>query len=102
MPLYFFHLQFGNELSITEDAIELSNLSEAEHEAEGGMRDLLIEAIRFGKERLPDAFIIADGSGKSLLRVSLSSILPEPLKIPIARGPSRPSFWRPFSQSGRP
>jgi hypothetical protein len=43
-------------------------------------RELLAEAIRAGKTRVPEAYVIADEAGRALETIHLGSILPEPLK----------------------
>jgi hypothetical protein len=40
----------------------------------------LAEAIRSGKQRVPDAFVIADEAGQTLDIFSLAAVLPEPFK----------------------
>jgi hypothetical protein len=39
-----------------------------------------VEAIKFGKPKVPEAFVIADEAGRTLLELPLTEALPEPLK----------------------
>jgi hypothetical protein len=75
MARYYFHLRNGGELVIDDEGVDLPDLSAAKREAMQAARELLAEAIRAGKTRVPEAYVIADEAGRAL-----ASILPEPLK----------------------
>jgi hypothetical protein len=45
-----------------------------------GARELLAEAIKNGKQKVPDAFVIVDEAGQALETLLLSSLLPRSLK----------------------
>jgi hypothetical protein len=80
MPYFYFHLQYSHRLASADEAIELPNLAAAKREATLGARDILIEAIKFGKKRVPVAFVIADDTGKTVHTLSLAAVLPDPFK----------------------
>jgi len=44
-------------------------------------RELLADAIKSGKSRVPEAFVIADEQGRAIATVPLAVVLPEPLKV---------------------
>ena len=80
MRRFFFHLRTGDELIPDEEGTDLPNFSAAQREALLGARELLAEAIKSGKQRVPDAFVIADESGRALDTVPLAAVLPQSLK----------------------
>ena len=43
-------------------------------------REILAEAIRSGRPKIPDAFVIADEAGRALDTILLAAVLPESLK----------------------
>jgi hypothetical protein len=80
MGRFYFHLRAGDELISDDVGIDLPDLSAAKREAVLSARELLAEAIKSGRQRVPDAFVIADDEGRPLDIVSLAAVLPEPLK----------------------
>ena len=80
MRRFYFHLKAGDELIPDEDGIELPSIDEAKREAILGARELLADAIKNGKPKVPEAFVIADEAGRTLDVVPLFELLPEPLK----------------------
>ena len=77
---FYFHLRAGDELLIDDDGQDLPDLSAARREAELAARELLAEAIKAGKERVPEGFVIADETGRALDIVLLAAVLPKALK----------------------
>jgi len=77
---FYFHLRAGDELLIDDEGADLPDLSAARREAAQAARELLAEAIRAGKEEIPEAFVIADEDGRTLDTIALAAVLPEPLK----------------------
>ena len=69
----FFHLRTGDELIPDEEGTDLPNFSAAQREALLGARELLAEAIKNGKQKVPDAFVIVDEAGQALETLLLSS-----------------------------
>jgi hypothetical protein len=79
MARFFFHLKSGGELITDDDGIDLPGLGEATREALQSARELLAEAIKMAKPRLPEALVVADEAGQPLLELPLVEALPEPL-----------------------
>ncbi|MEA2882299.1 MAG: hypothetical protein QOH32_1555 [Bradyrhizobium sp.] len=80
MGRFYFHLRKGDELIPDEEGQDLPDVSEALREALLAARDLLAEAIKSGRERVPDAFIIANESGQPIETFPLAIVLPKALK----------------------
>jgi hypothetical protein len=80
MRRFYFHLRNGDELLPDDEGIDLPDFSAAKREAVLAARELLAEAIRSDRQKIPDAFVIADESGQTLDTVLLAALLPEPLK----------------------
>jgi hypothetical protein len=80
MGRFYFHLRAGDELTSDDEGLDLPDLSAAKREAVLTARELLSEAIKSGKQTVPDAFVIADDEGRPLDIVSFAAVLPEPLK----------------------
>ena len=77
---FYFHLRAGDELRTDDEGQDLPDLSAARREAELAARELLAEAIRAGKERVPEGFVIADEAGRALDIVLLAAVLPKLFK----------------------
>jgi hypothetical protein len=80
MATFHFHIQEHGRLIVDEEGSELPDLAAARHEALNTAREMLIEALRFGVEEVPDALVIGDRTGQSIECVPLSSVLPKALK----------------------
>lgn len=80
MGRFYFHLREGNELIPDEEGSEFPDVTAALRQARLNARDLLVDALKAGKERVPDAFIIVDDAGRSVATLPLAAVLPEPLK----------------------
>ena len=63
-----------------EEGIELPSVTAARREAEQGGRELLAEAIKTGRDIIPDAFIVTDEHGREVDTVLLATLLPKPLR----------------------
>jgi hypothetical protein len=57
----------------------LPSLDAARQEARQAARELLAEAIKAGKAKVPEAVVIADEDGRTLEVLSLASVLPPSL-----------------------
>jgi len=77
---FYFHLRAGDELLTDDEGADLPDVSAARREAELAARELLAEAIRAGKEEVPEAFVIADEGGREIDIVPLAAVLPKLLK----------------------
>ena len=80
MGRFYFHLRVGDVLTPDDEGIDLPDFSAAQREAILSARELLAEAIKSGKQQVPDAFVIADESGQALDTVPLAAVLPQSLK----------------------
>jgi hypothetical protein len=80
MERFYFHLQAGDQIVPDDEGTDLLDLSAAEHEAILAARELLAEAIKSGKQEVPEAFVIADEEGRALALVPLAAVLPTPWK----------------------
>lgn len=80
MGRFYFHLRSGEELLRDDEGQDFPDCSAARQEAELAARELLAEAIKDGKGRVPDAFVIADEQGREIDTVLLAAALPEPFK----------------------
>jgi hypothetical protein len=80
MGRFYFHLQAGDQIVPDDEGIDLPDLSAAQREAILAARELLAEAIKSGKQEVPEAFVIADEEGRALALVPLAAVLPRPWK----------------------
>ena len=80
MGRFYFDVRAGYELTFDDEGMDLPDLSAAKREAVLSARELLAEAIKSGKQTVPEAFVIADEAGRSLATVPLATVLPRPLK----------------------
>ena len=78
MGRFYFHLRAGDELTSDDEGMDLPDLSAAKREAMRTARELLVEAIKSGKQTVPEAFVIADDEGRALDTISLAAVLPAP------------------------
>jgi len=77
---FYFHLRADGELLTDDEGQVLPDLSAAQREAEQAAREILAEAIRAGKEEVPEAFVIADEAGREIDIVPLTAVLPKHLR----------------------
>jgi hypothetical protein len=80
MGRFYFHLRSSDKLIPDDEGADLPDFSAAQREAILSARELLADAIKSGKQLVPDAFVIADAAGQHLETVPLAAVLPEPLK----------------------
>jgi hypothetical protein len=80
MARFYFHVREMDQLITDDLGIELPDKSAAVREAQQGARELLANAIRAGKDRVPEAFVIADEQGREIATLPLAAMLPEQLK----------------------
>jgi hypothetical protein len=77
---FFFHMKQQGELVTDDEGLDLPSMSEASRAALATARELLAEAIRFGKSNVPEAIIVEDDAGRPVLELKLVAVLPEPLR----------------------
>ena len=80
MGRFYFHIRTGDELAHDPEGSDLADISEARREALAAARELLANAIKAGKEQIPDAFVIADEAGRAIETVPLAVVLPKALR----------------------
>jgi hypothetical protein len=80
MARFYFHLQTDGSLLQDSDGTDLPHPEAARQEAILAARDILGNAIKAGREKVPEAFVIADESGRKIAVVPLSAVLPDPFK----------------------
>ena len=80
MRHFYFHVVEGTELLTDVEGAHLRNALEAREVAMRSAREILADAIRAGKNRIPEAIIIADEQGRAIETVPLGVVLPESLK----------------------
>ena len=80
MRRLYFHLRAGDELLLDDEGQDFPDSLAARQEAELAARELLAEAIRDGKGRVPEAFLIVDECGREIDVVQLATVLPMPLR----------------------
>jgi hypothetical protein len=80
MARYYFHVRTGDDLAHDPEGSDLADLAEARREALLAARELLANAIKAGKEQVPDAFVIADEAGRAIETVPFVSVLPTAFK----------------------
>ena len=76
MTRFYFHLRSGDELMLDEEGQNCSDISAALTEAVKSAREILSEAIKTGKDRVPEAFVIADEHGREIESVLLATAMP--------------------------
>jgi len=82
MGRFFIHIKAGDEVFPDEEGADLPSVGAAREEALRTARELLANAIRGARAKVPEAIVIADEGGRTLEVVPLASVLPEPLKPP--------------------
>jgi hypothetical protein len=80
MGRFYFHVRDGDQLIPDDEGQDLPDVSEALREALLAAREILAEAIKTGKERVPDALVVTDESGRAIETVRIATVLPRPLK----------------------
>ncbi len=80
MARFYFHIKGDGVLVTDDEGLDLPSTSEAAKIALASARELLADAIRFGKPQVPEAIVVADEAGRPLLELALVAVLPEPLR----------------------
>jgi len=77
MPRYYRHIRQGDQLIQDPEGIELPDLDAARADALQGIRDIIAEGIRRGREDwLYDAIVLADEAGQGLMTIPFIEALP--------------------------
>ena len=64
MVKFFFHVKRDGELVTDDDGLDLPSMSEASRAALATARELLADAVKFGKANVPEAIILEDEAGR--------------------------------------
>jgi hypothetical protein len=80
MGRFFFHVVEGAELLTDVEGAHLRDALEARQMAIRSAREILADAIRGGKNRIPEAFVITDEQGRAIETISFAVVLPEPFR----------------------
>ena len=81
MGRFYFHLRDGAALITDPEGTDLRDAAEAKRMALLSARELVADAIKAGSPHVPEAFVIADDAGRTLLELPLVEVLPERLKV---------------------
>jgi hypothetical protein len=76
---YYFHFKNGDSLEKDDVGADLPHLSAAVREAELAAREVLADAIRGRRPKVPEAVVIMDDSGAELYSLPFAAVLPDPL-----------------------
>jgi hypothetical protein len=66
MARFYFHLRDGDKLVQDPEGSDLPDVEARRREALLAARDILGDAIKAGKSKVPEAFVIADDADESL------------------------------------
>ena len=80
MRRFYINIRDGGRIIQDEEGIDLPDVEAAKTEALNCARDMLADAIRAGRPRVPEALMIVDEAGRHLAIVPLVAALPEPLR----------------------
>jgi hypothetical protein len=80
MKRFYLNIKDGSTVIPDEEGTYLPDVEAAKREALKCARDMLADAIRSGKSRVPEALVIADEAGRHLAMVPLVAALPEALR----------------------
>jgi hypothetical protein len=77
MGRYYFHLDAADQRTTDDEGADFPDISAARREAEQGARELLAEAIKSGRTRVPKAIVVVDEVGQTLITIPLATVLPK-------------------------
>jgi hypothetical protein len=80
MERFYFHLRQGDQLLPDDGGVHLPDFAAGQPEALAAARELFAEAIKSGKTRFPDAFVIADEAGRALDIIPLAAVPPRAIE----------------------
>jgi hypothetical protein len=81
MGRFYFHVRKGDQLAAHDQGQDLPDVSEAVREAQLSARELVAEPVQGGKDRIPDAIVIADEAGRTVETVLFATVLPKAFKV---------------------
>jgi hypothetical protein len=77
MTKFHFHVRAGDELTLDHEGAEFPDYSAALREATLSARELLVEAIKSGKQQIAETLVITDDAGQELGTFPLATLLPK-------------------------
>jgi hypothetical protein len=80
MARYYFHFKSGDTVDPDDEGQDLPDISAAAREAELTARQLLAEAIKARKPKVPEAVVVLDDSGTEVYSLPFVTVLPKNLK----------------------
>jgi hypothetical protein len=80
MPKFHINFRHRDRIVIDGVGVELVGLEEARQAALHSARGLLAYCVRWGSSRPMEAVVITDESGRALMTIRATEVLPEPLK----------------------
>jgi hypothetical protein len=80
MARFYFHLRKRHHVQADPEGTDLNDISEARREALLAAREILADAIRAGRDDVPEAFVIADEAGQAIDTIPFAAVLPKSLK----------------------
>lgn len=80
MPRFYFQSYMGDDIVTDHEGEEFPDVAVARKKALICVREILAEAIKSGKDKIPDRLVIIDGDGRGLDSVSFQEALPTSLK----------------------
>jgi hypothetical protein len=80
MPIFFFKFRTGNRIEEDPHGVDLPDLDAAVEEATQSAREIVSDAVRFGRDDAPEEIIITDDADRRLSAVTLVDVLPITLR----------------------
>lgn len=77
MPRFYLHIENGSDMLRDMDGAEFVSLSDALKEARAVAKDLMIDAVRSGREDVPECVVIAGDNDDELASVFIDEVLPQ-------------------------
>jgi hypothetical protein len=81
MPRFYFHIRNADEMTLDDEGTDLPDLNAARELAMASARELLANAIKEGRGRVPEGIVIADAFGRELATVPIRDVVPSHLRI---------------------
>ena len=81
--LYFFHVQLNRDLIRDTSGVDLPNIESAWSLALRSARELVAEAVRFGRNTDFEAILVADAQGSPIIHVAAGDVVPTSLRHQI-------------------
>jgi hypothetical protein len=80
MPIFFFKFRTGNRSEEDPRGVDLPDLDAAVEEATQAAREIVSDAVRFGRDDAPEEIIITDDADRRLSAVTLADVVPVTLR----------------------